>query len=362
MELREKIDGALAALLAHATHDAFKIHRVAAPGSELGDLAALIVHQLLDSIVVYATRGRDFRYARQRRVGSLIGGKIDMTRSLRLRARGLGHLFVFEKNVLSHNTPLNRVLSATLREVERLQTLIDIRSDDIARARGLAMLFSDCLDAELLFARREHFVTQANSLLGSGLPDPVKDMVALAAVVLSHESFETSASAASHLPRAWFLNLETLFEAAVRKSLAQIAPDGWLVLRGRDEQHRVFSGEYEAHPDLVVRCGGNVFAVGDVKYKDWHGSATASDVYQLLVHASSFGSSRAFLVYPSDRFEVRSLGRSATGAETWFFGVDVRDLQTGIELVAETLGLEKCQHPPCSLPAEGSHGAGDAPS
>ena len=348
LEFREKIDGALVSLLGHATHDAFKMERAEAPASELGDLAALLIHQFLTSVTTYVSRGRHFHYAVEQRTGSLVGGSLDITRSIQLRARGLGHLLVFDKNTVSHNTPVNRIIFAALREIERLNRLIKIPSDDIVRARGLAMLFADCRDAEILFSRRTSFVDQAEALLATALPVFVRDMVALAGVVLAHESFENSAETTAAVPRTWFLNLEALFETAVRNVLAASLRASHCMTRGGEHGKRVFERvrvEYIAHPDLVISQVGGVEAVGDVKYKNWGGSAAGGDVYQLLVHAAAFQCRRAFLVFPSDGYEVRRLGDAATGCDVTFFTVDVRNLHRDVDLLIADLGLSSAKAP-----------------
>ena len=76
-------------------------------------------------------------------------------------------MLVFEKNKISYNTPINRVILAALREIENLKYLVDIPSKDISIARGLAMLFADCRDAEILFARRVSFIDQVQNLIGT---------------------------------------------------------------------------------------------------------------------------------------------------------------------------------------------------
>lgn len=342
LEIQEKINGALVSLLRHATHEAFRVERADAPVSELGDLNALLVHQFLASVTAYASQGRNFLYTVKRQTGSLVGGRIDITKSVQLWARGLRHLLVFDKNMVTYNTPVNRIVLAALREVERLSRLVRIRQDDVVRARGLAMLFADCRDSEILFGRRAAFVDQAHALLNAPLPGPVRDTVALASVVLAHESFEHSSEHPAAVPRTWFLNLEALFETAVRNVLAEKLRPIRRISRGGDHSRQVFArvtGEYTAHPDLVVSGAGGIEAVGDVKYKTWDGSAASGDVYQLLVHAAAFECRHAFLVFPSDRFEVRHLGCSATGCDVKFFTVDVRNLHRDAESLVEELGL-----------------------
>ena len=255
---------------------------------------------------------------------------------------------MFDKNTVSHNTPVNRIIFAALREIERLNRLIKIPSDDIVRARGLAMLFADCRDAEILFGRRTSFVDQAEALLATALPVFVRDMVALAGVVLAHESFENSAETTAAVPRTWFLNLEALFETAVRNVLAASLRASHCMTRGGEHGKRVFERvrvEYIAHPDLVISQVGGVEAVGDVKYKNWDGSAAGGDVYQLLVHAAAFQCRRAFLVFPSDGYEVRRLGDAATGCDVTFFTVDVRNLHRDVDRLIADLGLSSAKAP-----------------
>lgn len=342
LELREKIAGALGSLLGYATHDAFRLERTQAPASELGDLAALLVRQFLSAVTAYASRGKEFRYAVERRTGSLVGGRLDITRSVQLRARGLGHMLVFDKNTISQNIPINRIILVALREVERLARLVRISPDDIVRARGLAMLFGDCRDAEILFGRRTSFVAQAQSLLDTTLQGPLRDMIALAIVVLAHESFDHLALSPAAVPRTWFLSLETLFETAVRNVLTDAMRPSRRITRGGEHGRRVFrkvTSEYAAYPDLVLSQAGAIEAVGDVKYKTWEGSAAVGDVYQLLVHAATFECRQAFLVFPSDRFEIRRLGDAVTGCDVMLFAVDVRDLRRDVASLVAELGV-----------------------
>jgi hypothetical protein len=90
---------------------------------------------------------------------------------------------------------------------------------------------------------------------------------------------------------------------------------------------------------LVVRLidTAEVF-VGDVKYKQWAGVPGASDVYQLLVHAAAFDSGKAFLVFPFEEFDARSLGDAVTGASVTTYGVDVRELDDHVEHILNDLG------------------------
>ncbi|MEM3485443.1 MAG: hypothetical protein QXI12_07445 [Candidatus Methanomethyliaceae archaeon] len=342
VELQEKIQGALRCLLEYASHNVFKVERISGPSSDLGSLASLLVRQYLTAVKAYVSRGRQFEYAVRSKVGSLAGGRLDVARTAWLRARGLGHIVAFEKTVITHDTLLNRIVFAALCEVGRLVQLINVDQADLAEARSLMMLFEDCRHADVAFGSRTNLVRLAHSLLNNRLDAAYKDLIGLASVIIGHISFEHSPEVRAAMPRAWFLNLQSLFEDAVRNVFAGEIVMPWHILGGVNLSRPVFPAEnglLHAHPDILILQGRNVVAVGDVKYKNWSGSFLASDMYQLLVHAAAFDCDRSFLVYPADRFDWRYLGRSVTGSEVWLFAVDVRDLRHGVKMIIHSLGL-----------------------
>jgi 5-methylcytosine-specific restriction endonuclease McrBC regulatory subunit McrC len=342
LEVTEKIDGALKALLSFATHDIFRIENASSPMSEMGELAVLLVGQFLSAVRRYASEGRDFRYSVQSGVGSLIGGRINVTKTLSLRARGLRHLAAFDRNVILRNTPKNRVVSAALRETENLSALVDLSEHDVATSRGLSTLFDDCLDQEVIFGTRESLARLAQCLADESANVRHRDVLTLANVLLSHVSFEYSHSLPGTVPRAWFLNLETLFQTAVLRVLRSVCAASIQVDDGVTSKPAIFSNEkrkYRAVPDLVLRDNGTVLAIGDVKYKDLTKKIKQSDLYQLLVHAAAFKAPRCFLIYPGDRMKTHYLGESVTGCQTWVFSVDVRTLPASISGVAGKMNL-----------------------
>jgi 5-methylcytosine-specific restriction endonuclease McrBC regulatory subunit McrC len=274
--------------------------------------------------------------------GSLVGGRINITKTIGLRARGLQHVLAFSRPVLTHITPKNRIVAAAISEVERVSEIITLDVADLAMARGLSLLFQDCKDAEVLFGDRDAFVRAAQRLVASG-EEGDRDLIALASVILAHQSFDYGSPVKSISPRAWFLNLENLFEVAVRQVLAAVYAPGIVTSRIEAEvERRIFDkagDEYKANPDLVLSRSEGVKAIGDVKYKAWSGSAGQPDIYQLLVHAATYRAPIAFLVYPHDAFEVRELGVH-NDTRTWLFAVDVRKLEDHLLLALRAMGLE----------------------
>jgi hypothetical protein len=239
-------------------------------------------------------------------------------------------MVAFERQATSHALPENTLLLAALREIERLSTIAVISPDALVRSRGMAMLFGDCRQAEAFLASRHRSARMARELAATTTDEVLADALAMAAVLLSHESVEPGAAPIGRSPEAWFLNLEHLFEAAVRNCLDAAAKTcGHRVASAGTDRRRVFgdSDYLRAHPDLVVRNkSARIAAIGDVKYKQWAGNTTPSDIYQLLVHAAAFEAGIAFLVFPSSSFHVSEYGDAVTGAHVTVYGVDVNTL------------------------------------
>lgn len=340
LEFKEKIDGAVASLISDATHESFRVHSVPSAASQLGDLAGLLTFHFLNAVRRYLSTGRDFCYEMHGERGSLVGGRIDITETIKIRARGLRHLVAFERNVMSRSTLKNRIVAAALREVERLAALVRLNPKQIALARGLSSMFADCHDHEVLFARRNLFVRHAMMLTDESRDPIEKDLLLLSAVVLAHQSFEDASPLEGTVPRAWFLNLENLFQVAITRVFTDLYGQAGKSVNRHAARIFIFDQErrlYSARPDIVLYDGISAMAVGDVKYKPWTAQPDASDLYQLLVHSRTFGANKCFLVYAHDKFEMKYLGVSSTGAQTWVFAVDLRGLAANIELILEAM-------------------------
>lgn len=352
IELHEKVPGSLASLLRFALGTDFRVEHIPGPSSELGPLIALLITHFVEAVRRYAARGRQFHFVKTPMKGSLVGGRLDVTRTIRLWARGLRHLAAFDKNVVSFDSAINRTLLAALREVERIGKMVSLPRDVVARVRAMAMLFGDCRTAEVLFGTRVEAARRADALAAAASDKLTADMLALAAIVLAYESFEHDAVNARKAPRSWFLNLENLFERAVRETIRTAVGAIGTVSSGRCAPRPVFppkASSFRANPDLVLRhSGGAVLVVGDVKYKLWSGVPAASDVYQLLVHAAAFEAHVAFLVFPFERFDARVLGDGVTGAQVRLYGLDVKELDNQVQCLLDDLSVV-----PATTPAPG---------
>jgi 5-methylcytosine-specific restriction endonuclease McrBC regulatory subunit McrC len=345
LEMHEKTPGSLAALLRYTSGLDFNIKEAPSPSTDLGDLVGLLIASFIDAVRRYASNGRQFQYKQIPQTGSLIGGRLQVTRTCYLRARGLKHLACFDRSVISYATSVNRSLLAALREIEKVSKLVQLSTDLVARARSMAMVFDDCRDADVLFGMRESAAATALALAGSTSDRKIADMLSLAAIILSHESFENDVPIQGTSPRSWFLNLETLFERALRSVANESMRDTGDVVSGRSAPQPIFveSPEmFKANPDFVVRIAGfGCAAIGDAKYKLWHELPSASDLYQLLVHGRAYSTNEVFFIYPNETFEVRHLGTSVTGARVRLYAIDVRVMKEHVALVLSDLTAVK---------------------
>ena len=141
----------------------------------------------------------------------------------------------------------------------------------------------------------------------------------------------------------WFVNLETQFEEAVRTCIRSVLRESFRTERAirRPPLFRATSGRYAANPDMVIRNAGATVAIADAKYKDIASWPAASDMHELLCHASAYRAGKAFLIFPNEAaFTSRYLGLSATECDVWVFGITFDhfedDLRTALGIVGLT--------------------------
>lgn len=337
LRVREKVSGTLEALFSRRLTG---LRTVALPGefAREGAFVEQIVVAFTAAVKRYVTSGRDWTYERVQRQGSVIGGRLLVPETLALRARGRPQLAVFDKRQITHVTPVNQCIAAALRITEELYDADPFSDLTIAGARALGPFFHDSSTREVLFGAPTLHAQRAAELADQ-IDGDTGELLHLAAVLLSGAGLNPLADPAGRLPITWFINLEDAFEAGVRYVLHEHLSATWTVEKGGDQAYLFPAVEHlNVTPDLVLtERASQVRFVGDVKYKSLGGAPGAADLYQLLAHATSLGSQRSFLVYPSDTFRHLSLGVSATGVAVDVFAVNLRDIQDGTARIVDTL-------------------------
>ncbi|MBI5309503.1 MAG: hypothetical protein HZB14_00520 [Actinobacteria bacterium] len=338
IQVREKVPGTLLSLIGAATGAELRIEKAESPATEFDVVSRHLLTEFTRAAGRYVSDRRVARYRYRRASGSVLAGRLDMPATMRLHAAGRLGIFAYREGAVVRDEPLDRLVLAGLDELDRAARVLRLDPSTVYDARWLAGALSEVRDQAFVTSSAATFLSLGDDIErdSSMLSDDV-DLARLAAVALLHRGFEPNLPGHSDVPRAWFLDLETLFEQAVRETLRELLKSHE-VDRGESYGRRMFTGGSDAsrtNPDIVVHREGVVRAAGDVKYKsltaalgelsDNEKAATQRpkkegrpDLYQMLVHAASLDTDRAFLVYAGDgAYSSRYLGRSATGCRTW---------------------------------------------
>jgi hypothetical protein len=351
VELRctEKVGGTVAGLIGAATGSDVRLPEGESPGGELDTTLRHLARSFVEAAASYIASRRKPRFRYRPGSGPVLAGSMNLAGTLRLHARGRRGSFAFERCEVVRDEPLDRLVLAALDELSRSARALRLEPKVLYDARWLAGALAEVRDQDFLRTPRSGFIDTASALEADpGTPEDDVDLARLAAIVLLHRGFDLEGDG-PNAPRAWFIDLETLFERAVRRTLGELlAPIE--VDKGESLHRRLFHPGPDkglANPDLVVHQGRLVHAVGDVKYKSLdeaedNGSKRQSraDLYQLLVHAAALGGDKAFLVYPAeDRYTARPHGDAATGADTWTFAVRPQCLTDDLRSVVDELAI-----------------------
>lgn len=346
LELTEKIPGALEALLAFGD-DEVRLRRGDAPSQTAGEFGKELISEFLEEAKEYASAGLDFRYAERKQVGTLAAGRLNVRRTMSLRASGRSHLLAFDQRVITQDTPVNRAVLAGLREVERVKDVFELEREHVVTARALAAYFADARTQSVMFGERARLAEDARSAAESPQNRRWAGILKLSAALLESEAFGLGPKWDKSVPRSWFINLERLFERGVREAFERSAETvGCSVTPGRRMGRTLFEkpdNAFRVDPDVVVSRDASAVAVADVKYKGEAAgieklvASSHGDIYQVLAHAAALESPVASLVFAGDRFEERMLRHSATGADVLVATIDPRALDKDVSKVLESL-------------------------
>lgn len=339
----EKVPGAFAALASVAIPSTFKIFRVPSPVSAVGDTTGLLVKVFVEAAQQYAASAKEVRYAQRKSRGSLMGGALDLVETIRLRGRGVRHQVAFKRTELISDTPLNRAVFGALRRVEELKEIAQCDVADVLRARSLSLVLSDCAEGAL--AGSASLQAIAIDIADEvGRRADIVELAELSAAILGDSGFGGAIVSRRTVGRSWFVNLEKLFERAVRRTLrAMLAGVG--TVEGATKGVYVFidtAGRYPANTDIVIRAQEGPLIICDTKYKERPAMAwpDAADVQEILTHASAYNAKVALLVYPAEVGWLRRVGLAKTGCELWVIGLRLGHMEEDLRDVLNQIGLK----------------------
>ncbi len=359
VQVREKVPGMLLALANAATGSQLRIEDAPSPATEFDLVSRQLMVEFTKAAGRYIADRRKARYEYREAASPVLAGRLDMPRTMRLHATGRLGFFAYQEGRVVRNEPLDRLVLAGLESLDRAASILKLDRHTLYEARWLARALEEVRDASFLAMSRTRMLVLGDEIERDPLTTPADlDLVRLAVVALLQQGFELESWREEQVPRACFVDLEVLFEQAVRTTLQELF-HGTEVDRGEIYGRLMFtqgSDSSRTNPDLVLHRDRHVLGVGDVKYKSLtsgigekldkegarpgKGKAERPDLYQVLIHAASLGSDRAFLVYPAeDGYTSRYLGRSATGCRTWTVQVRPGQLAKDLEAFVTEIGL-----------------------
>jgi hypothetical protein len=350
LRIREKVAGTVSSLIGAASGGELRIEPAASPATEFDAVSRHLLKQFVQAAGRYIADRRRPRYRYHQASGAVLAGRLDMPATMKLHATGRLSQFAFQRGEVVRDEPVDRLVLGALDELDRAALVLKLDPDTVYQARWLARALEEIRTSDFLQLGSAGLLAIAEGIeLDDAVLPADLDLARLSAVALLHQGFELDRAVSGEVPRAWFVDLESLFERAVRLTLNRLVIDA-KVDKGLGFERRMFTGGADGsrvYPDLVVHSGVRVEAVGDVKYKTLDSSENGSikkgnrsDLYQLLVHAASFSCNRAFLVYASGSGYSKSyLGCSATGCHIWTAQVRPTDLDADLRRLLDEIGL-----------------------
>ena len=268
----------------------------------------------------YARTGLDRRYLPRETDSAFARGRVRVGATLRRhRARGRGDALSCLVRELSDDSPLNQALLVAGAKAERLLRTAESPSELRTLRIALRVFGGVSLDAGVdLDAARQ---------LAASASRPVSpELLNLAEVLIRGITAESDERQEGQPMSAW-INVDSLFERAVRETLAELLPPG-SVRHGREDGVQLLrTGEsLGAEPDVVVHREGRRLLY-DAKYRRDGSNVGRSEIYQLMAHADAYGADGATLVTPrvSDADADRFLGRDSRGCPYRVVVVDAAD-------------------------------------
>jgi len=347
LEVREKSVGALAALLRWSLPGDLRSASVPSQIGAAVPILELFARRFLAMLGYYVRHGRVKAYLPFVRTSSSPRGKIQIPQTLRLLQRGHRGRLTCKQQVLSADVPINRLLRLGLETIEQLFSSDQEAQDALAEARMYAPLFQDANTRELQLLgygfRAEAF---SQALRNTRMTDDLHGALAYARALVLHLGIWPDAESDPTIPHSFFLNLETLFEEAVRQVSVELRSPK-TVVKGSRLNKPLFAqmpSRYVADPDVVFHEENSAVVVADCKYKEIDGFPDHSDVYQLFSHCSALQARVGVLIYPGESYRRLTLGSTSSGISMHSACVRItnlrEDLNSLLREILPTVGID----------------------
>ena len=256
------------------------------------DLLELLIRLFANRLHAAMKKGIPRRYELFEDDLKVVRGRLDVTRQF-TRYAGRADQLACVWDELTENTPLNRVLKATVRLLISLSKSVDNR-------RLLVAAFEkyDSVD-DVQNPLSEHVTLDR-------INSEFHILYRLAIFFLSHRYQTTTVGKGFGVSMLFSMN--ELFEKFIGKSLKRVLePHGFTVHLQHKKYYAINNAEgnplFRLKPDVVVKPHGNSdYIVLDTKWKSLESDdklgVKQSDIYQMLAYGRSYNASRIILLYP----------------------------------------------------------------
>ncbi|YBV96847.1 McrC family protein [Phyllobacteriaceae bacterium JZ32] len=260
-------------------------------------LLEILIRIFCNKLTEALRKGMPRRYITREDDLPTLRGQLDITRQFTRHAVNPARL-ACRFDLLSEDTPLNRIMKAAVLHLARLSR----RAANQQRLRELAFVYADITDVPVAALRWDQVVIDRTNRAW-------QELFAMAQLFLQHRYQTTTGGAGQGT--AMLFEMNALFEEYVGRLIARaLARTGLTVslqggrlfcLSAQDSGRAMF----QTRPDILIRQGGRVIQVIDTKWKrisaridDPKQGVSQADVYQMMAYAQLYDAPRLMLLYP----------------------------------------------------------------
>ncbi|WP_457579568.1 McrC family protein [Ensifer adhaerens] len=260
-------------------------------------LLEILIRIFCNKLTEALRKGMPRRYVTRDEDLSILRGQLDITRQFTRHAVNPSRL-ACRFDLLSEDTPLNRIMKAAVVRLARLSR----RAANQQRLRELAFVYADITEEPVSALRWDQVVIDRTNRSW-------QELFAMARLFLQ-DRYQTTTGGVGE-GTAMLFEMNALFEEYVGRLIARaLAGTGLTVslqagrlfcLSAQDSGRALF----QTKPDILIRQGGTVTHVIDTKWKrisaridDPKQGVSQADVYQMMAYAQLYRAPRLTLLYP----------------------------------------------------------------
>ncbi|HEY8594848.1 MAG TPA: restriction endonuclease [Devosiaceae bacterium] len=260
-------------------------------------LLEVLIRIFCDKLTETLRKGMPRRYVGSEEALPALRGQLDVNRQFTRHAVNPSRL-ACRFDLLSEDTPLNRIMKAAVVHLSRLSR----RSANQKRLRELAFVYADIADVPVPALRWDEVVIDRTNRSW-------RELFAMTRLFL-HGRYQTTTGGTGE-GTAMLFEMNALFEEYIGRLIARaLAGTGLTVslqggrlfcLSAQDSER----GLFQTKPDILIRRGGTVTHVIDTKWKrissridDPKQGVSQADVYQMMAYAQLYRAPHLTLLYP----------------------------------------------------------------